>query len=116
MIPTDVVRTTSDGVVMFWCPGCETYHGVWTTDVNPLTGARWSWNGDRVRPTFSPSVLVHGNGKVPHCHSWVRDGVIEFLGDCSHPLAGLKVGLMTNEEVDRQSEAGTLFRDGASQK
>src|SRR5436309_254590 len=27
------------------------------------------------------------------CHSFVRDGLIEFLGDCTHPLAGRTVPL-----------------------
>lgn len=64
-----------------------------------------------VRPTFSPSILVTGvhrltqeeretlqqGGKVTPrplvCHSFVRDGRIEFLSDCSHALVGQTVDL-----------------------
>ncbi len=60
--------------------------------VNP-----WTWNGDRERPTLSPSVLVtceYGDDTPPlRCHSFVADGQIQFLGDCSHALAGQTVEL-----------------------
>lgn len=51
----------------------------------------WSFNGSVDSPTLSPSVLtkVGPNGKV--CHSLVRDGMIQFLSDCNHSLAGQTV-------------------------
>lgn len=56
---------------------------------------KWSWDGDTVSPTFSPSILVQGDfgdeRKSLTCHSFVRNGNIEFLGDCSHALAGQTV-------------------------
>lgn len=106
-----ITRKAQDGLLMFWCPGCEHAHGVWVENPNPLTGANWSWNGDREKPTFSPSILVRGTvplsgaevdavmagvkiEPVPTvCHSFVRDGQIEFLGDCTHKLAGQTVPL-----------------------
>jgi len=85
----------------FRCPGCERDHSVSLGD-----GATWSWNGDTDRPTLSPSVLVTYNGsdagqmdddghRAPPavCHSFVRDGQIEFLTDCTHALAGQTVPL-----------------------
>lgn len=90
-------------ILMFWCPGCDEAHGpiVERTDASrPL----WTWNNDRERPTFSPSLLVRGTRRLteeeyqrvisgehvtpePHvCHSFVRDGQIEFLSDCTHAL------------------------------
>lgn len=75
---------------------------------------KWGFNGDYERPTFTPSVLVGGvqieqdeNGKwtgewicdadgkpLPLvCHSFVTDGQIQFLGDCTHALAGQTVPL-----------------------
>jgi hypothetical protein len=69
--------------VHFWCPGCETAHGI-----NPKT---WSWNGSVENPTFSPSVLAIGPNL--RCHSFVTDGKIQFLSDSKHALAGQTVDL-----------------------
>jgi len=60
-------------------------------------GPRWGWNGSMENPTFSPSILVeweHGpNYEKRVCHSFVTDGNIQFLGDCTHKLAGQTVPL-----------------------
>lgn len=83
----------------FTCPGCGDNHTV-NTD-------RWHWNGSLDRPTLDPSLLVRtghytsswkpgdscwcGKGyefSCYRCHSFVKDGRIEFLSDCSHALAG----------------------------
>jgi hypothetical protein len=54
---------------------------------------RWTFNGDLDKPTFNPSLLVtwtqHQMPQV--CHSFVRDGQIQFLSDCTHKLAGQTV-------------------------
>jgi hypothetical protein len=84
---------TTDGLLLFWCPGCRELHGVWVAEPNHLTGGRWIWNGDLDRPTFSPSILVNPSGGRPRCHSHVRDGVIWFLSDCQHDKAGLSLPL-----------------------
>lgn len=61
------------------------------------SGPRWGWNGDVDRPTFTPSILVRyvTGAKARHvtCHSFVTDGLIQFLGDCTHSLAGQTVEL-----------------------
>lgn len=67
----------------FWCPGCNAAHRVTTEG----PGA-WAWDGNATNPTLSPSIKVQG-GLV--CHSFVRVGNIEFLGDCTHALAGKTV-------------------------
>lgn len=73
---------------MYHCPGCKCAHGLW---IRPqMDRPLWSWNGSFVRPTFSPSVLVREGDKTV-CHSFVRDGQIEFLSDCTHALAGKTV-------------------------
>lgn len=95
--------------IAFWCPGCKEAHIVWLD--------RWGWNTNIDRPTFTPSILVRSGHFAPHwdgkncwctynredgvadvapfkcvtCHSFVTDGVIDFLGDCTHELAGQKV-------------------------
>lgn len=96
----------SDGQhVLFWCPGCEEGHQV--------TVGTWTWNGRLDLPTFTPSVLIRGNqwpeGEYPEyhktahasvpaggetvCHTFVTDGRIQFLDDCTHTLAGQTVDL-----------------------
>lgn len=68
-------------------------------------GPQWEFNGDLDHPTFSPSLLVRweehqdeGQPTKKHiCHSFVRGGHIQFLGDSTHPLAGQTVEL---PEVD----------------
>lgn len=90
------VEITSDGNALFDCPGCGFLHVVYlTTPGRP----HWSFNGDREKPTFSPSILVHWTehpltdpvNKI--CHSFVREGKIEFCADSTHSLAGQTVDL-----------------------
>lgn len=89
-----LLRDAVDGVLFFWCPGCEMAHQV-KTGTGP--GPRWDYNGDAEAPTFRPSVLVtwtQGEDNRPmRCHSYVTGGRIEFLGDCTHELAGKTVPL-----------------------
>ncbi|TGV39244.1 ammonia monooxygenase, partial [bacterium M00.F.Ca.ET.168.01.1.1] len=72
--------------------------------------------GDYDRPTFQPSVLVTGVQKLTEdeyervmagekieprplrCHSFVTDGQIQFLSDCTHALAGQTVALHVFDE------------------
>jgi hypothetical protein len=77
----------------FMCPGCGYEHTLGIAD--GCTGPRWTWNGDMVRPTFTPSVLGRGGGRDGQrvCHSFVTDGNIQFLDDCTHALAGQTVPL-----------------------
>lgn len=100
------LRNAQDGGLLFYCPGCASAHQI---KFGAGSGPRWSWNGDALRPTFWPSVLVrYSNPADPYaelgasteppapdvvCHSFVRDGLIEFLADCTHPLAGQTVEL-----------------------
>lgn len=101
----------NDGRLLFRCEGCKGHHGVNDT---------WQFNGSFENPTFSPSILVKStkltdkgladleawekagypsrNGEsfdsVPTvCHSFVRDGKIQYLNDCTHELAGKTVEL-----------------------
>ena len=93
-----LLRSAQNGVLLFHCPGCECTHQV-TVGEGP--GPRWGYNGNPDAPTFTPSVLVTYNGPdagvggAPHavCHSFVTDGRIQFLSDCTHALAGQTVDL-----------------------
>jgi hypothetical protein len=98
----------------FWCPGCDEVHQITTSP------GGWGWNGSLDKPTFTPSVLVTSghyaqgsrsqatgechcnfeartgqttNFKCGVCHSFVTDGRIQFLGDCTHALANQTVDL-----------------------
>jgi len=114
--PGKKLRQQDGGGVSFRCPGCNDFHTVY---VGEGPGPRWGFNGDVARPTFTPSVLVrtghhvtshkHGdscwctyNAEHPEetvsftcqvCHSFVTDGQIQFLSDCTHALAGQTVPL-----------------------
>lgn len=80
---------------------------------------RWGFNGSLDKPTFTPSIFVKTVRITPEnreaydalppeylmggvvddprfkywCHSFVADGRIQFLGDCTHALAGQTVDL-----------------------
>lgn len=77
--------------VWVWCPGCEQAHRF---AVNPATPDRtpiWGWNGSCVTPSFEPSYLTWWtttDGTEHRCHSFLRDGVWQFLDDSTHALAG----------------------------
>lgn len=100
-----VLRSAQGGGLMFWCPGCNQSHMV---RVGDGPGPRWGWNGDVERPTFTPSIRVSYNGThagvdgapPAMCHSFVTDGRIQFLGDCTHALAGQTVDLPAHWEVE----------------
>lgn len=110
------LKIVGDRFVEFHCPGCKDTHRI---KIGGTEHPMWSFNGDYDKPTFSPSILVrsghycdHANpddcwcnfeqrfpeeGPAPfrcmRCHSFVRDGKIQFLGDCTHELAGKTVDL-----------------------
>ncbi len=99
----------------FRCPGCKGWHSV------RISGeGSWGFNGDVEKPTFTPSILTRSGHYIPEskscwceyyknhpeeigdkehgldcfiCHSFVTDGKIQFLGDCTHALANQTVDL-----------------------
>ena len=111
------LRSITSGYV-FWCPGCEEAHHI---TVGSPTHPNWDWDGNLDQPTFSPSILVRGvrkdikksQWKEPSsleeyscserllrdpayrtiCHSFIRGGMIEYLSDCTHLLAGQTIPL-----------------------
>lgn len=86
------------GVFSFYCPGCGKPHTVFTKDEG-FPHPVWSFNGDLEHPTFNPSVAVTNTTPEGEkmCHSFIRNGVIEYLSDCDHALAGKLVEM---EEVN----------------
>lgn len=117
--PVLVVRQTTNGTTgekigrraWVWCPGCRHAHCfVLSNDDGTIpSGPVWDWDGNLEAPTFSPSLLcidatfyaedrdadgyrvMVGSG---NCHSFVRAGRWEFLGDSGHHLAGQTVDMV----------------------
>ena len=76
----------------FMCPGCKSIHCINNT---------WKFNDDYNRPTVFPSVLVTypPNSTIRYrCHSYIKEGKIEFLNDCTHELKGKTVELPEIDE------------------
>ena len=111
------LRLAEDNILIFYCPGCEFHHSV---KIGEESKPHWTWNNDKEKPTFNPSILVSytktllsnkeivelcekrsagilDNFEVPHtkaiCHSFVIEGKIQFLSDCTHSLAGQTIDL-----------------------
>lgn len=81
------------GQYYFYCPACNAGHSFNTDPKRPNV---WQFNGDLVKPTFTPSLLIRfadddGAGDAVRCHSFVTDGKIKYLNDCSHAMAGKTV-------------------------
>lgn len=64
--------------ISIFCPGCQTIHSC----------ERHTHDSNWESPTISPSLLVTW-GDGTRCHSFVRNGEIEFLDDSTfHTLRG----------------------------
>ena len=96
-----MIQRTETGTYLFYCPGCKCNHAV-----------NDKWKVDITNNTISPSVLVKSvslpdelekdddnnyvkgpdgrlkGAKDEICHSFVRNGKIQFLNDCTHELVG----------------------------
>lgn len=119
-----ILRGLQDDGLMFRCPGCNENHVIY---VGAGAGPRWGYNGDPDKPTFTPSILIRSGHYVPGhedqcwckfnaecvargeeasgfncsvCHSFVTDGRIQFLDDCTHALAGQTVDLPPFEGIE----------------
>lgn len=73
----------------FLCPGCGVTHGI-------KKGVH-QYDGNLASPTFHGSVGWTGQQAKKegnsYCHSFVKDGMITFLNDSQHELAGKTVEL-----------------------
>jgi len=95
MAKLEIVKKESNSPdYTFHCLGCGYSHGVWTTRLEGETHPLWGFNGNLDKPTFTPSLLVRG---VFVCHSFIKDGKIQYLNDCTHNLAGQTIEM---EEID----------------
>lgn len=119
ILSTKIHTWTYKGIVYHshWCPACMRCHSVSVQGQNQ-SGAEWRWNGDALRPTYDPSVKDTSghycstfkpgddcwctyNARFKDtpsfmcgvCHYYIRDGMIQYLGDSTHGLAGMTVEL-----------------------
>lgn len=114
------LRVTEDGTHLWYCPACKTWHGG-NVNLNNY-GPNWNFDNNYNNPTFSPSFLVrsghhiagsssddcwckynkdHPDDQAPFkcgiCHTFVRDGKIEYLSDCTHEFAGKIINMFVPE-------------------
>lgn len=68
----------------------------------------WTWNGDVNKPTLKPSLLskTYIGDKEIICHTFITDGKVIFLDDCTHELVGQTLDLLDIEEeyISRNNE------------
>ena len=86
------------------CPACGFEHSFRVDLDGNGTWARqsgkngvWTFNNDYEKPTFSPSMLANKDRIYEHhpiCHSFLKEGVWQFLGDCTHAMAGQHVPMI----------------------
>ena len=97
------VYSKGDGTLIqhaFMCPGCKIEHFV-SIEVH-------EFNGDFDKPSFKPSLVSKGRVNVAGhaCHSYVTDGRIEFLVDCTHELVNQTVDLLDLSKVYEEDWEG----------
>lgn len=84
---------------LYWCPGCDALHSVTIRPDRQQNGASWGFQGSLECPTYEPSQLTtwehwqEGKPAKRVCHTFIRDGKIQFLNDCTHALKGQTVPL-----------------------
>jgi hypothetical protein len=105
-------HTNGEAYYLIECIGCGHAH---------CYDSRWTFNGDLDKPTFTPSYLSKhkhpkgynnknpapkdgwGGGYVEEvCHSFVTNGQIKYLSDCTHELAGQTIDLIDYEFDESQ--------------
>jgi hypothetical protein len=86
-----VLRLQKPGVYLHWCPACGKAHALNLSSVDHPTGMKWFFNGNFLRPTFTPGVTLEEGGC--RCSYSLRDGYIQFAPDCTHALAGQGVAM-----------------------
>jgi len=73
---------------LYFCPGCGHDHAF----ALKADGGNHTFNMDLNNPTVSPSLL--NNFTPGHvCHHYIRQGMIIYLSDCTHHLAGRTIEL-----------------------
>ncbi len=93
--PIVIERTVIDQGVnkryhFYWCYGCDSLHFVAINPDKNTIGAGWDFSGTLENPIYSPSQLIRyeygpaEERKTHICHTFIKDGMIQYLGDCTH--------------------------------
>jgi hypothetical protein len=85
------LKKTNDNRYLFYCEGCKRVHSFNDT---------WQFDGNFDKPTISPSIKVtmQYKGTDYICHSFIKEGKIQYLNDCHHKLAGQTVPLKNKDD------------------
>ena len=87
-----------NGHYIHYCPGCHHTH-IFAIDKPFANGAKWGYNGNPDKPTFTPSMNItwpdpdKPGTNIKQCHYNITDGMITFHSDCTHELKGQTVEL-----------------------
>ncbi len=109
---------TYKGDAAIICPGCGYPHIIYLVGGSGAPNKTWSFNNNFDNPTFQPSLLCTSGiyadpdwkPSIPEdedednikyksppystrCHSFITNGNIQFLNDCTHELKGQTVPL-----------------------
>lgn len=77
--------------LFYWCEGCKFAHHV------PFGEGVWKFEGTEENPSLSPSVRhfyikpateTEPQVEITICHYWIKNGNIEYCGDCQHQYSG----------------------------
>ena len=97
------IENDNEGLYIFHCPGCNYGHPVRFRGKEPV----WQVFGvENDNPTVTPSILVNAHitervsDRYGRCHSFIKNGKIQFLADCHHELAGKTVELLDFDSFD----------------
>jgi hypothetical protein len=91
--------------IQLWCPGCEITDpdgrkhaglNMLPVEGDPEKRPTWQWNGDLMNVGLEPSILTKSKRGEDEfvCHSFLRNGRWQFLGDCTHALANQTVPML----------------------
>jgi len=94
LINSKLIRLYNDEEeqIGFYCEGCNDAHWFRIRGPQPV----WGFNGNLNCPSFSPSLRIrYGTGdREKCCHLILKDGIINYCGDCSHDLKGKPVKMV----------------------
>lgn len=89
------------------CLGCGCTHEIPIVEGTHYSKAKWGFNNNLEKPTFTPSLHIRtGKYADPNyidpvdwpnaskvCHSFITDGKIQYLGDCTHEYVNKTIEL-----------------------
>jgi hypothetical protein len=89
---------------LFYCPACECAHRIQSDKTKTPC---WEFNNDLDNPTVSPSIRVrHYSNKLKkklNCHTFVKNGQIQYCSDCNHKFKNKTVEIPDWEDYNEKS-------------